>query len=244
MNISRRPAARPAVRPPIEAITLDLDDTLWPIWPTIVRAEQLLHQWLLTNAPRTGQGGAATLRHWRERVAIERPEWAHDLSRLRLESIRAALHAAGDDPALAEPAFAVFFEARQQVECYDDVVPALERLASRWPILALTNGNADLERIGLARWFSAGQMGAREFGVGKPDRRFFDAACARLGRPATLVLHVGDDARLDVAGAGAAGLRTAWLRRPGLAAAGVHAEPPTADWEGAGLDALADWLGV
>ncbi|RZU02534.1 HAD family hydrolase [Rivibacter subsaxonicus] len=229
---------------PIAAITLDLDDTLWPIWPTIARAERQLHDWLAANAPATAGLGAVALRRWRERAAAEHPQWAHDLTRLRLEAIRGALGEAGEDPALAEPAFEVFFAARQQVDCYADVAPALERIARRWPILALTNGNADLARIGLAQWFSAGQLGAREFGVGKPDPRFFAAACARLGLPAQAVLHVGDDARLDVAGACAAGLRTAWIRRPGLAAAAEHADPPQADWQGADLIALADWLGA
>ena len=37
----------------IKAITLDLDDTLWPIWPTIERAEKALHDWLSEHAPMT-----------------------------------------------------------------------------------------------------------------------------------------------------------------------------------------------
>ena len=37
----------------IQAITLDLDDTLWPVWPTIQHAEQTLHDWLLVHAPQT-----------------------------------------------------------------------------------------------------------------------------------------------------------------------------------------------
>ena len=37
----------------VRAITLDLDDTLWPIWPTIARAEGALQQWLADNAPAT-----------------------------------------------------------------------------------------------------------------------------------------------------------------------------------------------
>ena len=39
----------------IRAITLDLDDTLWPIWPTIERAEKVLHEWLVLNAPMTAE---------------------------------------------------------------------------------------------------------------------------------------------------------------------------------------------
>jgi putative hydrolase of the HAD superfamily len=36
----------------IQAITLDLDDTLWPVWPTIARAEVVLHDWLEVHAPK------------------------------------------------------------------------------------------------------------------------------------------------------------------------------------------------
>jgi len=30
----------------IALVTFDLDDTLWPIWPTIARADAKLHAWL------------------------------------------------------------------------------------------------------------------------------------------------------------------------------------------------------
>ena len=33
----------------IKAITFDLDDTLWDVWPVVERAEQLLHDWLAEN---------------------------------------------------------------------------------------------------------------------------------------------------------------------------------------------------
>ena len=35
----------------IKAISIDLDDTLWPIWPTIEKAEKALHDWLGMHAP-------------------------------------------------------------------------------------------------------------------------------------------------------------------------------------------------
>ena len=95
----------------VRAITLDLDDTLWPIWPTIVRAEAVMQTWLAEHAPATAalclQPGV--LRGTRERMASERPDLAHDLSALRRETIRCLLLQAGDDPVLAEPAFEVFF---------------------------------------------------------------------------------------------------------------------------------------
>ncbi|HEY1393753.1 MAG TPA: HAD family hydrolase, partial [Methylibium sp.] len=145
----------------IRALTLDLDDTLWPIWPAIERAEAVLHAWLAAHAPATaGRYGIAALRELCDAVGRSRGDWAHDLSALRRESLRLALADAGDDPALAEPAFECFFAERQKVDLFDDVLPALERLASRYPLLALSNGNADIARIGLARYFR-GSLSAR-----------------------------------------------------------------------------------
>ena len=69
-------------------------------------------------------------------------------------------------------------------------------------------------RIGLDRHV-VGTLGAREFGVGKPDPRFFAAACERLGCAPHEVLHIGDDWRLDIEGAAVAGLPSVWVHRPG-----------------------------
>ena len=199
------------------ALTLDLDDTLWPVWPAIIRAEQVLHEWLQVHAPGTAAAfDTAALRHLREAVAREHPERGHDLSWLRQTSIARALAHAGDDPALAEPAFDLFFDHRQRVELYPEVPEALAALSARYPLLALTNGNADLGRIGLAGHF-VGVISAREFGRGKPHAEFFHAGCAQLGLAPDQVLHVGDDWALDIEGAHAAGLASVWLHRPGQA---------------------------
>ena len=199
----------------IKALTLDLDDTLWPIWPAIERAEHELHAWLARHASATARRfDAAALRGLREAVAAENPHWGLDFTRMRRESLVRALTLAGDDAALADPAFDVFFAARNRVQLYADARPALEALARRWPIIALTNGNADLHSIGLAEHFTA-TISAREFGIGKPDPRIFHEACRQLNVQPHEVLHIGDDWALDVAGAHAAGLRSAWVRREG-----------------------------
>lgn len=225
----------------IRALTLDLDDTLWPVWPTIARAEAVLVEWLGEHAPATAQRhDTASLRRLRDDVGRAHPDWQHDLTRIRLESIRLALQQCGDDPALAEPAFAAFFAERQNVVLFDDVRPALARLAARYPIVALTNGNADVARVGLAEFFR-GSLSAREFGLGKPHLAIFREAAARTGQPIAQVLHVGDDARLDVEGAVFAGMPVAWVRRPGHPAADKPAVPATL--EVPHLLALADRLG-
>ena len=198
----------------ISAVSLDLDDTLWPIWPTIERAERVLQEWLLQKAPKTATLllTPGILRQLREATALERSDLAHDLSALRRESIRAALTRSGEDPALAEPAFEAFFAERQRVTLYDDALPALKWLSERYPLVAISNGNADVNRTGVGRWFRTA-FNARAFGSGKPHAPIFRAAAASVGLLPRDVLHVGDDPMLDVEGALNAGMQAAWLVR-------------------------------
>jgi FMN hydrolase / 5-amino-6-(5-phospho-D-ribitylamino)uracil phosphatase len=198
----------------IKAISLDLDDTLWPIWPTIERAEQALHGWLGENAPMTAAlfSSPSALREIRDYMASNKPELKHDLSAVRRESIRLALYRAGENPLLAEKAFEVFFAERQRVDLFEDARPALEFLSRRFPLVSVSNGNADLERVGIAHYFRAA-ICAREFGVGKPDPRIFHAAAGAVDLTPEDVLHVGDDATLDALGALNAGMQAAWMNR-------------------------------
>lgn len=236
----------------IRAITLDLDDTLWPVWPTIAHAEAQLQTWLGEHAPATqalsSQPGLA--RSIRAQVQAEHVGLAHDMSALRHEAIRRTLLRAGDDPALADAAFEVFFAARQQVNLFDDALPALQRLSQRFPLVALSNGNADVRLVGLGHYFHA-SVSARDAGVAKPDVRIFQRGAEAAGVAAAEVLHVGDDALLDAQGALDAGMQAVWLRRPvssahGAAHArtGAHANAglshgKSADAGGSGLQTAA-----
>jgi putative hydrolase of the HAD superfamily len=198
----------------IKAITLDLDDTLWPIWPTIADAELRLQEWLLQHAPRTSAlfADAHARVTLREQAQLDWPDQHHDLSFMRREMIRLGLKSSGEDQDLAGPAFGVFFAARQQVTLFDDAEPALAVLSAKWPVLALSNGNADVQCIGIGAYF-CGSLSAREVGVGKPDVRIFQAAAQALQVAPEQVLHVGDDEGLDVLGALDAGMQTAWVNR-------------------------------
>ena len=200
----------------IRAVTLDLDDTLWPIWPTIARAEAVLQSWLAEHAPATAAlcADRAVPKRVREQLNAERPDLAHDMTALRREAIRRVLVQAGDDPDLAVPAFEVFFAERQRVELFDDALPALEFLAGRYPVVAVSNGNADVDRVGIGAHFHA-SVSARAFGVGKPDPRIFHAAAEAAGVAPHEVLHIGDDAHLDGVGALNAGMQLVWVNRFG-----------------------------
>ena len=224
----------------IRAITLDLDDTLWPVWPAIRHAEARLLEWLQQHAPSTAQVFASpeALRQLREQVGAERQDLQHNLTALRQETIRRALRQAGDDENLTIAAFDIFFAARHEVQLFDDALPALEFLAARWPIVAITNGNADVHRIGIGHFFQD-SFNVMRTGYTKPDPRIFAQAVDCLQLPASAVLHVGDDAQLDAVGAHNAGLRAVWLNRSGADwPVPTHQPPVTVS----SLQLLCDWL--
>eukprot|EP01041_Mallomonas_annulata_P016805 gene16805-34915_t len=199
----------------VKAITLDLDDTLWPVWPTIQRAEKALEHWLKQHAPATAVlfANASVRDEIRSQLVSTRPELQHNLSALRRESIRMALQRSKENPLLAEQAFEVFFAERNRVVLFDDATLALAFLAARFPVVALSNGNADIKTIGIAHYFQA-SVSAQAFGVAKPDARIFHAAASAAEVSPEQVLHIGDDPGLDVLGALNAGMQTVWLNRP------------------------------
>jgi putative hydrolase of the HAD superfamily len=227
----------------ILAISLDLDDTLWPVEPAILAAEQALDDWLRQHHAEVAAAWPIdALRGLREAVSAERPDLAHDYTAQRLITLERAFAACGIDATPVAAAYEVYFAARNRVDCYEDALPALHALAARVPLVSISNGNADLARIGLRQHFRH-CIAARECGVAKPDAAIFHDACARLGLPPENVLHVGDDPLLDVIGAQSAGLRSAWLNRH-AAPWPAHALPggTRADIELRDLAQLVRWL--
>lgn len=73
-----------------------------------------------------------------------------------------------------------------------------------------TRLRALLERLDLANGFAAIVVSG-EVGLEKPDPRIFGLACTRLRTAPARVLHVGDHAEADVAGARAAGCQAVWF---------------------------------
>ena len=199
----------------IRALTLDLDNTLWEIDPVIHRAEETLWQWLGENYPRVHERWSAddliSLRH---NVMDEHWNMHFDFRFLRKKVLEHVAISSGYDETLVEPAFAVFDDVRNDVELYPDVLDALENLFSRFTVVALTNGNSNLERIGIRHLFH-GVVTAVDAGAAKPDKRIFDIAVDQAGVQPEEILHVGDHPQTDIHGAREAGLRTAWINRNG-----------------------------
>jgi HAD superfamily hydrolase (TIGR01509 family) len=221
------------------AICLDLDDTLWAIAGVIERAELVMLDWLAHRYPRVTEiHDAHSMRAVRQRVAAEFPAMQHDLGFLRRQALVWHAREAGYPERLADEAFEVFYAARNQVEVFADVVPALDRLRTRFRLMTLSNGNADLRIIGLEHYFER-TLAARDAGAAKPDRRIFEVMLSAAGLQAWQVLYVGDDPHADVRGARDAGLHVAWVDRFGRSWPKELAPPDLAVRD---LEELADRL--
>jgi len=227
-------------RPWPRAVLFDLDDTLWPIAPVILQAEQTLFAWLADHAPRVAERFTIdSLRQARLELLAQRPEFQLDLGALRRAGLEAAFEQAGEDISKVELAMVEFFAARNAVIPYDDVLPGLLRLKGKVLIGSVTNGNADLQTIGLAHHFNA-SVSAPQFGRAKPDPAIFHAACDDLGVAPVDAVYVGDDLILDVQGAQRAGLRGVWMNRTASRRhleVGVQPDAIVADF-----DELLAWL--
>jgi HAD superfamily hydrolase (TIGR01509 family) len=210
----------------VQAIIFDLDDTLWEVGPVILRAEHAMLAFLAERYPRVLERHTLdSMRDVRARMAIEHPVMRHDFTWLRLESLRHHARDSGYPAAMAEEAFAVFYRARNEVVLYDDARPALERLHGRFRLFAVSNGNADLEVIGIANYFER-TLAARDAGMLKPDPRIFALLLEQAGLDAARALHVGDDAIADVEGARRAGVTPVWLNRSGDRWPAAASPPP------------------
>ena len=197
----------------IRALSLDLDNTLWEIDPVIHNAEKALWEWLAEHYPKIPETfTAADLRAMRDAVVEEFWDKHHDFRFLRKKVLETVAIRSGYDASLVEPAFQVFDDARNDVELFPDVVHELELLFEHYTIIALTNGNANLETIGIGHLFH-GVVTATDVGAAKPAPRIFEVAIEVAGVEAHEILHVGDHPETDIDGARQAGLMTAWINR-------------------------------
>lgn len=224
----------------IKAISLDLDDTLWPIGPTLKRAEEALRAWFKAFAPKALMVYDDTHRvaALRAQIMEQRSHALHEISAIRKQLIYEVLSLSGESTSGVESAFEAFFQARQVVDFYDDSLIALKRMKSRFALLALSNGNADLCLVGLDHLFDHA-VSAEGYGFAKPDVRIFHHSADLLGLSCAEILHIGDDLHTDIGGAINAGMQCVWLNRHGQT---VQSEHDCLSFQS--LIAVCDMLGV
>jgi putative hydrolase of the HAD superfamily len=201
----------------VRAVCFDLDNTLWDVVPVLERAERILADWLRLRYPRIPQRfDAAAILEVRAALLAEQPHQAHDLTFLRRETLARLAAAVGYERDIAHEAFATWYAARNQCVPFIEVVPALEKLRPRFRLATLSNGNADLEAIGIAHHFEV-RLHASALGCAKPDARAYEALAAALTLDPAEILFVGDEPQADITGPRNVGMQTVWVNRGDIA---------------------------
>ena len=224
MRLIRGPGAarktdRACARMDIKVITFDLDNTLWDVEPTLLRAEEVQQDWLRRHRPGAVEAyDHAGLWEFKKSVWQRHPELLHHVSQMRIQMLYELQLAAGYPEQLArsgaEQAFAVFLQERHKVELYEEALGVLELLAGNYTLGALTNGNADIYKTDAAEYFDFAFL-AEDIGASKPHPDMFHAALAKAGVPAHGIIHVGDDPDHDIRGAREVGMHTVWMNTRG-----------------------------
>ncbi|GAB4362030.1 MAG: HAD family hydrolase [Methylohalobius crimeensis] len=225
----------------IRLISFDLDNTVWPTDPVLRQAENEAFRWLQQRAPRLASShDLNSLRAHRQALMRQQPAIAHDMTAVRLASLRLLLEAFEYPLALADEAMAIFLRARNRVTPYPDAPPVLETLAQTHRLVSLTNGNADVTCTPLGPHFHF-SLTAAGVGAAKPSPEMFLKALAQAGVEAGHSVHVGDDPHLDIHAAREVGMRAVWVNREG---ASWPRELPPPDTAVRNLYELIDWLAL
>lgn len=129
----------------------------------------------------------------------------------------ALAESAGRDSAVGRAVADAFAEERDHgdVAFLDGAAEAIEALGADYPLALVTNGAPGmqaqkLEALGIGDAFDVVVHGGHD-APAKPAPEAFDPVLDAFGVEPDRAVHVGNSLRADVAGAKAAGLRTAWL---------------------------------
>ena len=204
----------------IQLITFDLDDTFWDIKSTIINAEMNSRKW---SEDKIGEkiewGTFEDFMKIRGDLVKEDPSLEYDLGMLRKKTI--AYHTKNffkdenDLNEFIESAYKFFLGERHKVTFYDDVVSVLEELSSEYMLGVLTNGNADVNKLGIGHLFDF-SISSMDVKSNKPDKGHFVKAREMSQVDFKNILHVGDHPVNDVEGSSDFGMKSIWFNEKEL----------------------------
>ena len=202
-------------RKKIKLITFDLDDTVWPNHKVILDAEKALWNFLLIKVPDVKNHlHEENINEIRVGLIEKDNSLKFDLTRFRKDVIREILLKMGldDNEAIyySNESFNEFFKVRNKVQLYKDAKTILERLHRKVTIGSLSNGNADLNLIGINSFFDF-TISSKDVCSNKPSPPHFLKALELASIDPEEAVHVGDCPVNDVGGARNCNINTIWF---------------------------------
>lgn len=201
-----------------QAISFDLDDTLYANHSVIIQAEIALLAFLHQHYVKTQDTNRLFWQTHSRHLVKQHPELLNDMSELRRRSLHKGLSACGYQgtvlAAATEECYEYFYMERSSFQVSDDVINVLTALAKKCPLVAITNGNVDVERIGLNGIFDRVYKSSLRL-PRKPHTAMFKSAIEDLAIAPSALLHVGDNLENDIYGAINFGCQAAWFAYDG-----------------------------
>ena len=206
--------------PEIKLITFDLDDTFWDIKSTIINAELNSRKWIEGRIKKKIEWGTfEDFLEIRNELIKENPSLDYDLGLLRKKMIsyhtQKYFKNQKDLDEFIEEAYMFFLEERHKVEFFDGVIPVLEKLSLNYKLGVLTNGNADIKKLGIDYMFDF-SVSSMDVKSNKPDQGHFVKAKELSQINFHNTLHVGDHPVNDVYGARELGINVMWFNHNNL----------------------------
>ena len=137
----------------ISALTFDWMIPLYDNRPVILRTEREALTFVQNYHPALRSFQNEDLQRLRQAVREAEPEIYHDVTRWRFRSIEQAMLDAGlsaeEASAGAHAAMINFAKWRSRIDVPQQTHDTLKQLAKKWPLVAITNGNAQPELFGL-----------------------------------------------------------------------------------------------
>jgi len=99
----------------------------------------------------------------------------------------------------------MLFKESNKVDLFPDTIKVLDKLSKLYPLIALSNGNADLKVIGIDQYFIAHYTPV-DAGAPKPEPEIFQLALSKANVQANECIHIGDDLVCDIQGAKTLGM--------------------------------------
>lgn len=198
----------------IRAISFDLDDTLYDNRPIIIAAVQAMTDHL--NAiPKWRAKGETFWLQCRDQALKQDRTLAENATRWRQAALHLGFTILGYEHDAAtdatQRAYQAFADARSNIVVSDSVIDLLTQLRRKFHIIAITNGNVEIEKFNLRNSFDL-VLRAGIDGRAKPHPELYHLACQHFNITPEQLLHVGDSLDTDVQGAHRAGASSVWLR--------------------------------
>jgi len=199
-----------------QVVSFDLDDTLYDNVPVMQRAEAEVTAFLHRQYPQSQVWDTHDWQHLRLKMMQSDATLASNMTLLRLATLEHGLRqlgvAATAAKSGADAAMDLFLAHRNQVQVPAEAHELLARLQPQYQLIAISNGNVNVEKTALAGCFAHVFQPTEQL-RGKPHQDLFAAAMAVYPQlqPQDF-LHVGDHPYSDILGAQRVGWQSAWFK--------------------------------